>query len=248
MSLKIESLSHTYATAGLQPRTVIQNIDSWELQPGAQVLLRGISGSGKTTLLNILAGLLQPTTGQVSVEERSLYALPEAKRDVFRSRHIGYIFQVYHLLPMLTALENVTMPMVYAGIIPSGLHKKMATNLLSRLELAEFTHHRPAQLSAGQRLRVAVARGLANQPHILLADEPTAALDSASGQLVMDLIQETCRQNQAILLVASHNPAHVNRFEHVIDLKAGQLQFAGTAKNGHQTPLGGKYVRKHVRK
>lgn len=226
MSLRVENLSHTYTGAGLEARTVLQ-IEAWALAPGDQVLLRGISGSGKTTLLNILAGLLTPTTGQVWLDGHALYAMAEAQRDRFRAQRIGYVFQVHHLLPALTALENVMMPMAFAGVAPQRCRAR-AEMLLSRLGLAEFAHHYPAQLSAGQRLRVAVARALANNPQLLLADEPTAALDHEAGQRVMDLLQETAHQNNAILLVASHDPALMERFDQMVDLHSGRLHVHAT--------------------
>ncbi|MCS7220120.1 MAG: ABC transporter ATP-binding protein [Anaerolineae bacterium] len=248
MSLRVENLSHTYTGPGLEARTILR-IEEWVLAPGDQILLRGISGSGKTTLLNILAGLLTPTTGQVWLDGHALYAMSEAQRDLFRIRRIGYVFQVPHLLPNFTALENVIMPMAFAGMALQYCRTR-AQMLLSQLGLAEFTHYYPAQLSAGQRLRVAVARALANGPQLLLADEPTAALDSEASRMVMDLLQKTCRQNKAILIVASHDPALTERFEQVVDLHAGHLYFNSPAptltrvlarigQRASDTPVGG---------
>lgn len=222
MDLRVEGLRHVYSGRGLEARPVLA-IEQWGLAAGEQALLRGISGSGKTTLFNILAGLLRPTAGQVWLGKQSLYALPEAARDEFRAGRIGYIFQSHLLVPNLTALENVVMPMAFAGKWMIAERRQRAADLLGQVGLAEFARHRPAQLSAGQRLRVAVVRALANAPQLVLADEPTAALDPASASQVMDLLQDACRQHGAILLVASHDPALNGRFERIFDLRDGQL-------------------------
>lgn len=228
MNIRVEALRHTYTGKGLEPRTVL-DIPSWSLQAGEQVLLRGISGSGKTTLLNIIAGLLQPTAGQVWLGEQALYTLREAQRDRFRAQQIGYIFQTHLLVPTLTALANVEMPLVFANQLPRSQRRQRAVELLDQVGLGSFTRHRPAQLSTGQRLRIAIARALANQPALLLADEPTAALDVTARDAVMDLMQQSCRAHNAILLVASHDPALNSRFDRVVDLQNGRL--ASSAKS-----------------
>jgi ABC-type lipoprotein export system ATPase subunit len=222
MKIKIEQLRHAYAGPEVEERTVLA-IDAWSLEPGEQVLLRGISGSGKTTLLNILAGLLRPTSGSVWVGEQQLYALSEAGRDRLRAQSVGYIFQTHLLVPNLTAVENVEMPLAFTGNHSARARRLLACDLLTALGLEPFARRRPAQLSAGQRLRVAVARALVNQPKLLLADEPTAALDSEAATVVMELIQSRCQESGAILLVASHDPLLDCRFEKVCDLRAGQL-------------------------
>jgi putative ABC transport system ATP-binding protein len=198
-------------------------IESWALAEGDQLLLRGVSGSGKTTLFNILAGLLRPTTGAVYYDSRSLYALPEEARDRFRARQIGYVFQTHQLIGALTALDNVIMPMAFARILPPSAWRRRGLELLAQVGLADFAKYPPRKLSTGQRLRVAIARALVNDPRLLLADEPTAALDEVSGASVMDLLQETCQANNAILIVASHDPALMSRFSAVIDLRGGML-------------------------
>lgn len=223
MQLRFEKLTHTYQSPSLTSREVL-NIPNWTIASGQQILVRGVSGSGKTTLFNIAAGLLEPTTGAVSYDKTSLYDLSEAKRDKFRAQHIGYIFQTHYLLNTLSAVENVIMPMVFAKTVPPSQRRKHASDLLTQVGLEDHLHHRPAQLSTGQRMRVAVARALANQPVVVLADEPTASLDTDAANVVMDLIQETCRNNNSILLVSSHDPALTSRFETVVNLAAGELQ------------------------
>lgn len=225
MDVCCEGLRHTYRTTALEERTVL-DIASWQACAGEQVLLRGISGSGKTTLLNILAGLLPPTTGTVRIGGQSLYELRESQRDRLRATTIGYIFQMHHLAPTLTALENVEMPLVFGRQLDGRARRTRAGELLAAVGLNEWAHYRPAQMSTGQRLRVAVARALAAQPALVLADEPTAALDEQSRDVVMALVQESCRRRGATLIVASHDPALALRFDRVLDLRHGDLHCA----------------------
>ncbi|MDZ4765051.1 MAG: ABC transporter ATP-binding protein [Chloroflexota bacterium] len=222
MILRVEGLRHTYPDAA---RPVL-DAESITLSGGEQILLRGVSGSGKTTLFNILAGLLRPTAGAIYYDDGSLYNLSEAARDRFRAQHIGYVFQTHHLIPSLTALENVVMPLAFARATPPGTWRTAARDGLDRVGLADLGGRYPRQLSTGQRLRVAVARALATRPRVLLADEPTAALDDEAGVVVMDLLQTTCAAHDAILIVASHDPALVERFERRADLRAGHLMWA----------------------
>lgn len=194
---------------------------SFALQAGEQLLLRGISGSGKTTLFNILAGLLTPSSGAIQLAGQPLYELSEAARDRFRRDHIGYVFQTHHLLPILNAWENVAMPLAFAGIATTE-RKEQAIALLHDVDLGQYAAHRPHQLSTGQRQRVAIARALITQPTMILADEPTASLDAQNGASVIDLLQETCRNRDTILLVASHDPLLSERFTRIVDLEYGR--------------------------
>ena len=228
MEVRVEELRHTYRAPALAERTVLE-IAAWQAGAGEQVLLRGISGSGKTTLLNILAGLLPPSAGSVWLGGQLLYGLSESQRDRLRAASIGYIFQMHHLAPTLSALENVEMPLVFGGQLGRRARLARAGELLDAVGLAEWAHHRPAQMSTGQRLRVAVARSLAAQPALVLADEPTAALDEQSRDAVMTLVQESCRQRGATLIVASHDPALTSRFDRVLDLQRGALAPANPA-------------------
>lgn len=223
MKLSINGLRHTYRSRGIEDRTVL-DVTNWAVDAGEQVLLRGISGSGKTTLLNIVAGLLHPGTGTVSLGEQSIYQLSEAQRDRFRAQQIGYVFQMHHLAPSLTALENVEMPAVFARQGTMAERRALAADLLGRLDLGDFTRHRPAQLSTGQRLRVTVARALINRPALVLADEPTASLDPVAGETVIDLLQSMCAEQNATLIVASHDPRLNSRFARVIDLRSGRIE------------------------
>lgn len=228
-ALRLEGLTHTYGGQLLEARTVL-NIGNWQVGSGEHILLRGVSGSGKTTLLNIIAGLLTPTTGEVFIADQALYRMAEAQRDRLRAGLIGYVFQMHHLLPALSALENVIMPMAFARSLPRPAWRRRALELLENVGLTEYIHHRPAQLSAGQQVRVAVARALANSPPVLLADEPTAALDAENGARVIDLLQRSTAQRGAILIVASHDPALSGCFERIVDLRAGQLHVVQPAE------------------
>lgn len=222
MTIRIDDLVQIYRTATADERPVL-NIPNWEIAPGEQYLLRGVSGSGKTTLFNIMTGLLHPTKGGIWYDDLSLYSLSEAARDRFRARNIGYIFQNHFLLNAMTAIENVEMPMAFARKMPASQWRSRATDLLNQLGLSDRLHYRPAQLSTGQRMRVAVARALANEPNVLFADEPTASLDAESSEVVMNMVQESCRQRNAMLFVASHDPALTARFAKIADLTAGEL-------------------------
>lgn len=227
--LRLSNLMHTYTANGLAPRTVL-NVPTWQVAHGEHLLLRGISGSGKTTLLNLLSGLLTPTQGSVEVLGQALSKLTEADRDRFRAQHVGYVFQTHNLLPF-SALENVAMPLAFLGVPPRH-YRPRAAESLAQVGLAEWQHHKPHQLSAGQRLRVAVARALIAKPALLLADEPTAALDPETGAQVMDLIQRVCHAHKATLIVASHDPALSERFAQVAELRGGTLQMASAEKVG----------------
>ncbi len=231
MKICVEDLQQTYAGRGIEPRTVLK-ITDWAVASRAQVLLRGISGSGKTTLLNILAGLLPPTAGKVWLDDQLIYELSEARRDQLRAQRIGYVFQIHLLVPTLTALENVEMPLVFGGQRNGAKRRQQATALLDAVGLGDFQKHRPVQLSVGQRLRVSVARALVNHPALLLADEPTAALDRAAGETVMGLMQRLCREAGTTLLVASHDPALENRFDQVITLQNGAMVLNNGIGNG----------------
>lgn len=222
MSLRVEGLSHTYTSATGEARVILLG-ETWTLDDGQQVLVRGVSGSGKTTLFNILAGLLHPSGGAVYFGDLNLYAMNEAARDRFRAQSIGYVFQNHHLIPALTVLDNVMMPMAFARSGTSRQQRERAMTLLEQVGLADRAHDLPKRLSTGQRLRISLARALANAPRLLLADEPTAALDEVNTAHMMDLLQNACAQHNAILIVASHDPQIVARFPTLADLRGGAL-------------------------
>jgi ABC-type lipoprotein export system ATPase subunit len=175
--------------------------------------LAGESGSGKTTFLNLIAGILQPDAGGISLDGVNVAALPESQRDRLRAVKIGYIFQTFNLLQGYTCLENVLLGMSFGA----GVDREFALKLLQRVGLETKLHHRPRQLSTGQQQRVAVARALANRPKLVLADEPTGNLDHKNARESLALIREACRENGAALLLVSHDREVLAQFEHVGD-------------------------------
>ncbi|MBQ9813408.1 MAG: ABC transporter ATP-binding protein [Thermoguttaceae bacterium] len=190
----------------------ILDVPRWSVDAGEQVVVVGPSGCGKTTLLHIIAGILRPTSGQVLIDGWNTAILNESERDQFRARRIGYVFQTFNLLPGFTALENVQLGMAFAG---RGHDRKRAINLLERVGLGHRLHHKPGQMSVGEQQRVSVARALANKPKLVLADEPTANVDVGNQQLVVDMLRNTCRDENVALILVTHSPAVADQFERV---------------------------------
>src|SRR5829696_4140346 len=209
MSVTLSQLQKRYTGPDGSVVPVI-DIEHFQLGDGEQVALVGTSGSGKTTLLHMIAGILTPDAGKIlfntngQAEKVDVATLPEARRDIFRGRYIGYIFQTHHLLPGFTALENVLLGMSFTG---RANDPQWARHLLAEVGLAERLNYKPEKLSVGQQQRVAVARALANRPRLVLADEPTGALDPTTAQSVLDLIRRLCTEVGASLLLVSHDPA-----------------------------------------
>lgn len=190
----------------------ILDIAEFRLGDGEQSLLLGKSGSGKTTLLNVIAGIITPDAGLVEVDGVDITRLSEAGRDRFRADKIGFVFQTFNLLEGFSALENVKLSMGFGSGRPD---ESRARDLLDRVGLSHRLTHKPAQLSVGEQQRVAVARALANRPRLLLADEPTANVDSKNQQHIIDLIRDTCREQEVALLMVTHAPEVAEQFEKV---------------------------------
>ena len=190
----------------------ILDVPRFELAAGEQVVIRGQSGGGKTTLLNVIAGLATADEGRVIINTTDVTRLPEAARDRFRARHIGFVFQTFNLLAGFTALENVLLGMTFTG---QKTDSHRATELLGRVGLKHRLTHKPAALSVGEQQRVAVARALVNQPNLLLADEPTANIDPAHQQQVIDLLREVCRDEKVAMLLVTHSDEVAGQFERV---------------------------------
>jgi ABC-type lipoprotein export system ATPase subunit len=197
-------------------RLPILDVPRFEVADGEQMVLIGRSGSGKTTLLHLIAGISRPDEGSIRIDGVDITRLPEAGRDRFRADKIGYVFQTFNLLPAFTALENVLLGMAFAS---GKSHPERARHLLERVGLSHRFHHKPAQLSVGEQQRVAVARALANKPKLLLADEPTANIDTRHQKQVIDLIHETCREENVALVLVTHTPQVASQFERVEDLE-----------------------------
>jgi putative ABC transport system ATP-binding protein len=194
-------------------RVEIVHVPAFAVAVGEQVALRGESGSGKTTFLNLIAGILAADSGSIKLADQELTSLGEARRDRLRAGTIGYIFQTFNLLQGHTVLENVLLGMAFGP----GADRARAAALLQRMGLADKHDHHPRQLSTGQQQRVAVARALANQPKLVLADEPTGNLDRRNAREALQLIRETCRESGAALLLVSHDERVLAQFEHMQD-------------------------------
>ncbi|CAL4869394.1 Macrolide export ATP-binding/permease protein MacB (plasmid) [Asticcacaulis sp. MM231] len=217
--LVVSKLRRDYA-AGETSITVLKDIDL-TFEPGEMVAIVGASGSGKSTLMNLLGCLDQPTSGLYTIGGRSTSELlPDALAEL-RREHFGFIFQRYHLLPDLSALGNVEVPAVYAGL-PAKARRIRALDLLKRLGMAERVQHRPGQLSGGQQQRVSIARALMNGGEIVLADEPTGALDSVSGEDVMRILKGLHKEGHTVIVV-THDMAVAEHCERVIEIKDGQI-------------------------
>lgn len=195
---------------------------SFDIQPGKIVALVGHSGAGKSTLLQI-AGLLEPpTTGQVIMSGRDTAGMSEDERTALRNQYVGFVYQFHHLLPEFSALENVMMPQLIAGVSTSDAEAR-AHDLLTKLGLSHRVDHRPKKLSGGEQQRVAIARALANSPKILLADEPTGNLDYATSDIVFAEMMQLVRDTGMSALIATHNPDLAKRMDRIIEIKAGTL-------------------------
>jgi len=194
-----------------------------QVAPGELVAVRGRSGSGKTTLLNLLGGLDTPTTGSVSVEGHDLAGLSGADLIALRRQAIGYVFQGFGLLPILSAAENVEIPLRLVNS-PAGVRTERVRELLDVVGLGGRAGHRPSELSGGEQQRVAIARALANRPRILLADEPTGQLDSETGHVIMQLIRRVVRAEGVTAIVATHDPAMLDVADRVVELHDGRLR------------------------
>ena len=193
---------------------------------GQLVAVRGRSGSGKTTLLSLIGTLDRPTSGTVVVDRLPVSELPESKLVSFRRRKIGFIFQAFGLLPILSAAENVEVPLRLVAADPSWREQRVA-ELLDHVGLGDRMNHRPHELSGGEQQRVAIARALANQPDLLLADEPTGQLDSQTGHAIMTLLRGLVHSEGVTALVATHDPAMLDVADQVIELRDGRI--AGVA-------------------
>jgi ABC-type lipoprotein export system ATPase subunit len=191
-------------------RVEIVNVPEFAIAVGEQVALRGESGSGKTTFLNLIAGILAPDSGRVTIDGTEMTALSEPQRDRLRADKLGYIFQTFNLLQGYTVLENVILGMSFG---PRGADRSHAREVLQRVGLGHRLDHFPRQLSTGQQQRVAVARALANRPKVVLADEPTGNLDRKHAREALALIREVCREQQSALLLVSHDEEVLNAFE-----------------------------------
>lgn len=217
MSVRIEGLRKTYSQ-GETSIEALRGIDA-EAKPGELVAILGASGSGKSTLLGLLAGLDEPTSGRVLVDGTDLYALTDKERTRFRSGQISLVFQQFHLLPHLTALENVALPLEILGREDTG----KARALLEGVGLGSRVHHLPSQLSGGECQRVAIARALVTDPKLLLADEPSGNLDVDTAASVMDLFFRTVREKKITCFLVTHNQELASRCDRTLRIQGGRI-------------------------
>ena len=210
-ALDISDLKFRYRSGWRRTQGFVVDIPHLELPAGEAMLLTGSSGRGKSTLLHLICGLMDPTEGEIKVNGKVIHAMSGARRDLYRGRHIGVIFQNFNLLQGFSALENVMAALMFSAI-PRREHRKRSRALLAQLGI-EHPHRDPDRLSIGQQQRVAVARAVACDPQLVLADEPTASLDPENAETAMTLIREICRERGAALLCVSHDPAMPDRFE-----------------------------------
>lgn len=211
--LKIQQLIKRYTAPGGEAHTIL-DVPEFTLDEGQQVALHGASGTGKTTFLNCIAGILRPDQGDIELAGQNIAVASEGQRDQLRARHIGYIFQTFNLLQGYTCMENVLLGMSFSGQAKT----QAAAAILKRVGLSNRMDYRPSELSVGQQQRVAVARALANRPQLVLADEPTGNLDPQNAREALQLIREVCKENQAALLLVSHDQAVLDQFEDSLDL------------------------------
>ncbi|HSD26891.1 MAG TPA: ABC transporter ATP-binding protein [Vicinamibacteria bacterium] len=215
--LRCESLARSYASGGREI-TVLRDI-TFEVEAGGFLAVTGPSGSGKSTLLGLLAGLDRPTRGRVVLDGRDLAALTEDERARVRAEAVGFVFQSFHLIPTLTARENIQVPLELRG----EEARARAEELLERVGLGDRGHHYPSQLSGGEQQRVAVARAFVHRPKVLFADEPTGNLDAANGRNVVALLDELNRELGTTLVLVTHEPDLAARAGRVIRLRDGAL-------------------------
>jgi len=218
--IEVRDLKKTY-TRGRETVEALRGV-SLSITPGEFVSVMGPSGCGKSTLLHVIGGIDRPSNGTVRVNGTDVGAASEEELTRFRRDHVGFIFQFYNLLPTLSALENVELPLV-ALKYPRPARRKMARAALDLVGLADRATHRPAELSGGQQQRVAIARALVSNPKVILADEPTGDLDSASAQMVVDLMRELNRDLGLTFVVVTHNPEVGAAGTRVIHLRDGQV-------------------------
>ncbi|HXG85526.1 MAG TPA: ABC transporter ATP-binding protein [Pyrinomonadaceae bacterium] len=205
--------------SGAEDLTILDDVSAM-IPDGQFVAVTGASGSGKSTLLGLIAGLDAPSSGDILIDDRSVTTMSEDALATLRSEKIGFIFQSFHLIPSLTAFENVLIPMEILGLKDA---KTRAGKLLESVELTARGHHYPTELSGGEQQRIAIARAFANRPKILLADEPTGNLDSRNGAHIFDLMTELHRQNNVTLVLVTHDQNLADKAQRQIILKDGRI-------------------------
>ncbi len=222
--IKVEDVWKTYKL-GETDLTVLRGA-SLKIKQGSFVAIMGPSGSGKSTLLHIIGALDLPSKGKAYIDGRDISKMSEDELSMVRGQKIGFVFQQFNLLHNLTATENVTLPMVFQGV-DEKTRKERAEKLLISFGLKDRLNHKPSELSGGERQRIAIARALANDPDIIVADEPTGNLDSTTGKKIMDILVDLHKNQKKTIIVVTHDPNIADYTEHTINIKDGQI-----VKNG----------------
>jgi putative ABC transport system ATP-binding protein len=232
--LAVENVTKTYDVGG-QPVQALRGVDL-ALSPGEVLLLLGPSGSGKTTLISIMGCILRATSGRVVVDGRDVARLAERDLPAVRLRHFGFVFQGFNLFPALSAAENVEVALGLKGVRGRAA-RQGALEALASVGLADKAQALPANLSGGQKQRVAIARALAGSPSIILADEPTAALDSTSGQIVMDLLRSLASAHGRAVVIVTHDSRTFRYADRIVAIEDGRLAATPDAHVAHDIPL-----------
>lgn len=218
--VRVTSLSKSFSR-GAETIKVLDNLNL-EVPKGQFLALMGPSGSGKTTLLNLIAGLDSPTSGSIVVGDKDIAKMSEAELAKWRTRHVGFVFQFYHLLPVLTAYENVELPLLLLPLTAAE-RKRQVMTALDLVGLANRLNHRPGQLSGGQQQRVGIARAMVTDPTLIVADEPTGDLDSKSAEEILNLLVELKRSLEKTIIMVTHDPKAALYAERVLHLEKGRL-------------------------
>lgn len=218
--IQVENLVKTYHL-GKVSIPALRGI-SFDVAKGEFLVVMGPSGSGKTTLLNLMGAIDKPTSGRISIGGTDVTTLGEGKLTKLRRHKIGFIFQFYNLIPALTALENVELPMLTAGV-PRKIASERAFQLLETVGLAERGAHLPDELSGGEQQRVAIARALANKPSVILADEPTGDLDTKTGMEVVQVLYDTSKKENATVIVVTHDPMITKKADRILQMRDGNI-------------------------
>lgn len=220
--IKLENVWKVYQLGKVQ-LTALKDV-SLDVNRGAFVTIMGASGSGKSTLLNLIGCLDFPTRGKVLLQGKDITSLSEDELSQLRGKTIGFIFQEFNLLPNLTAIENVSLPMIFQGISLEK-RKEKAENILTSVGLKKRMLHRPAELSGGERQRVAIARAFANDPELVIADEPTGNLDSITGKKIMEVLVNFHQKEGKTIVVVTHDPHIADYTEEIVNIKDGEIIF-----------------------